>query len=738
MVGDGHRVARRELTIPRSIHIKQAIKTGLAMTIAYGVALGMGWDNPSWAGFAVAMISLSTAGQSLNKGLLRMLGTVVAAAVALSLIALFAQERWSFMAALSIYLAVCTYMLTGTRYQYFWFVSGFVCLIIAVGAGSTGESAFHTAMLRTQETAMGILVYSLVSVFLWPQRSGGVLMEVAGRLFDTQRRVFQAYGGAIGGHATEQDTRALRMQQVQLLNQFRVTLAGAEADTREVWEARRRWSAFEDLVSNLGETLERWRASFPETEGFQVQTLMPNLPSVLSELDHRFEQIAKMLAGATSPNPYRVIKLELDGPTLQSLNHLQRAAIASFKTELEGVERLSRALFNCAAGNSNGGGQGREDVMAAPAVGRLQTFALDPDRLLAVFQVVTTLWIAFLIWVYMNPPGHAGFVQLAASVAMAAAMSPQARVISMVLPFAVGSALAGLLYVFVMPHLSGYGELGVLIFAVTFAIYYLFGEPRQALAKLACIVPFLIFTSIQNEQTYSFAGFLNSMAMLMLGLFLVVAVSYLPPSPRPERVFLRLLKRFFRHAELRLSRLDPDVGQDSNWRRRLKEVLYLGDLTDVPEKLALYGRQIDHRISPDTSAEQIQQIVDGTRILAHRIRMLEDARRYPQADRLVEELRDDIRAWRLAVQAECRSLAGDVEEVAQLSRHSPHRLTARVERLETRIAEVLAGSGSDLSPTEYENFYRFLGGLRGVSEAGIEYAQLAGTVNWEQLSEARF
>ena len=94
-----------------------AIKTALAMSIAYGISLGMGWENPYWAGFAVAMISLSTLGQSLNKGAMRVLGTLVAAAVALSLLALFPQDRWLLMAALSVYVGICTYMLTGKSRQ---------------------------------------------------------------------------------------------------------------------------------------------------------------------------------------------------------------------------------------------------------------------------------------------------------------------------------------------------------------------------------------------------------------------------------------------------------------------------------------------------------------------------------------------------------------------------------------------------------------------------------------------
>ena len=39
---------------------KAATKTALAMMLAYGIALSMNWDNPYWAGFAVAFCSLST------------------------------------------------------------------------------------------------------------------------------------------------------------------------------------------------------------------------------------------------------------------------------------------------------------------------------------------------------------------------------------------------------------------------------------------------------------------------------------------------------------------------------------------------------------------------------------------------------------------------------------------------------------------------------------------------------
>ena len=118
-----------------SVRFKESFKTALAMTIAYGIALSMDWDKPYWAGFAVAFISLETIGQSLNKAAMRMLGTLVAMAVALTLIALFAQERWAFMLTLSIFLGLMAYRMGGGKFPYFWQVSGFVTAIICMDGG---------------------------------------------------------------------------------------------------------------------------------------------------------------------------------------------------------------------------------------------------------------------------------------------------------------------------------------------------------------------------------------------------------------------------------------------------------------------------------------------------------------------------------------------------------------------------------------------------------------------------
>ena len=717
-----------------STRTKEAIKTALAMTIAYGIALYMDWEKPLWAGFAVAMISLSTTGQSLNKGAMRMLGTLVGVTAALIFLALFFQARWWMILSLSLYVGFCTYMLTGKKYPYAWFVSGFVCLVVGVSAGTTAEQAFQMAVERTQETGMGILVYSLISVFIWPQSSAGAFNNASRKLFATQTQLYRAYLGLMDGKGTAEESRPLRLQEAQLLNQVGQLLMAAEMDSYEVWEVRKQWHRFLAQSTALMEVLERWRQSFAEIQELKLTTLMPNLESLGSEIDLRFQQTERMLAGEKPDHMPQVVTLKVDKTETLSLNHFQKAAVTVTKMQFERLEALSRSLFDCIQDIR---GYGRQVSMVHREERPSSGLAIDLDRLGAAIMVMATLWISFLIWVYIDPPGHDMFVQLTATFAMIAAMMPQIPVSIMLLPFGLGCVFAGVVYVFIMPHLSGYAELGVLIFAATFAIYYLFSEPRQILAKMGGIVTFIVLISVQNQQTYSFAKYANTVAMIMLGLALAVATAYIPTSPHPEKKFLRLLRRFFRHAEFLMSSMALDWKKREGWAERWKMILYQNDLLELPQKLAMYGGHIDHRLFPGTTSEQVQAVVNSLRALALRFKDLVDAGGEPQAEPLVRELTEEVRGWRQVIEVLFRGWAGKL--AAESAGKLEKRLEARLSTIETRINETFSRLEPDkLKDEDYVNFYRLLGTYRGLSEALVGYAQIAEGVNWTQWQEERF
>ncbi len=201
--------------MPLSRKAKEAIKTALALTIAYGIVLSMGWKNPYWAGFAVAFCSLATAGESLHKGLLRIGGTFVAFFVALTLVTLFPQDRWLFFGALSIYLAFCNYMMGGTSRWYFWYVAAFTVPLLAFGGGPGAVNKFETVVLRAQLTTLGVVVYTLVSSLLWPTSTKDLFEGTVKQLVSAQRQLFCSYITGPSERIPGSEAQGLRIQVVQ-------------------------------------------------------------------------------------------------------------------------------------------------------------------------------------------------------------------------------------------------------------------------------------------------------------------------------------------------------------------------------------------------------------------------------------------------------------------------------------------------------------------------------------------
>ncbi len=709
-----------------SVRAKESFKTALAITIAMGIALWMDWEKPYWAGFAVAFISLPMEGQSLNQGAMRMLGTLVACAVALTFLAWFPQDRWWFLAVVSLYVGFCAYMMTGPKRQYFWYASGFICIVIAVDS-SNSLTAFETVVERTQETGTGVLVYSLITTLLWPRSSRDALEDASRELFAIQRQLCR---GLMRGEGRPEDYRQQRMEELQLLQQVEQLLNAAETDNYEVWEIRRQWRLFHRQATTLMETLGHLRTSLPEIQSLDLTGLLPNLDALYTELDLRFAQIERMLGGEAPDRMPQALTLAIDKAAMRTLNPFQEAAVVVTKSQLERLEALSQSLFNCVQA-LNGYGEPASQSFWEETPRR--ELAIDPDRFQGAISVLATLWISFLIWVYVDPPGHAAFVQVSTTVMMLVVRSG-ASAKAMALSLVLGTALAGITYIFIMPHLSSYAELGLMIFGVSFAIGYL--VPKMKAGLLAMFVRFI---SVQNEQTYSFLAWADGLAMIVLVSALVIAIPYILPSPRPEKVFLRLYRRFYQHAGFLISRLAFDGQQLKGMTGRWRAAFYRNNLLELPGKLAACGRKIDYRVLPGTTPEQVQDLVSSLYVLAFRIKEVGEVGAHPQAELVRERLRDDLQSWHQVIAARFERRADDPTQFIEPSVDVRKRLAERLARLEASIEAIFDQPGKgELSAAEYKSLYRTLGNYRGLSEAAIGSAQLAEGVKWAHWKEARF
>ncbi|MDH4007212.1 MAG: FUSC family protein [Desulfuromonadales bacterium] len=714
---------------------KEPFKVALAIVIAYGIALSMNWANPYWAGFAVAFVSLATVGQSFNKAAMRMFGTLVGAVVALTLIALFPQERWMFMLSLSVYVGFCTYMMCGTKQQYFWNVSGFVCVLICMSGGADPVNAFETAILRTEETGLGILVYSLVSILLWPTSSRTDFFATADSLTVAQQQLYRSCFALMQGEGDIPQVAKLKGQLLQTQTRFNQLLDAAETDTYDVWELRKQWRCYQGQALKLTEMIERWREGVCEIQSLDLPKLLPGLKAFNLDLEMRFVQIERMLAGQGPEQKPLAIELDLDKTAVSSLSHFDRAALVVARSRLQKIEQLTRAQFETVYDIK---GFGVAAPLLRTALAPPLLFLPDPDRMLAVIRVMLTLWLAYLALVYVDSvPGGGGFVTMAAVMGMISASMPQFSITKMCVPVAVSIAFASLVYIFVLPKLSSFLSLGPLLFVVTFAIGYFFAAPQQVMGRLFGLAMFVTIASISNQQSYSFMVVATNVLLWSLVFLLVVVTAHFPITLHPEKSFLRLLGRYFRSCNYLLTGMHRDLQHHETGLSRWRKAFHLREISSLPAKLGPWAKFLDYKVLSGTSPQQVQGIVTSLQELTGRIRELHEEHSSPQTPFLAQELREEVLSWRISAQNAFAQL--EIDPVSGDGETFRARLDEIMGRLEARIKETLdRAAEGQVSASDGENLYRLLGAYRGVSESMVRYAGSAGAINWHPWREERF
>ena len=711
---------------------KESIKTALAMTLAYGIALSLDWDKPNWAAFAVAFTSLATIGQSFNKAAMRLFGTFVAAFIGLMLIGFFAQERWLFMLSLSSWVGFCTYMMGGTKRNYFWNVCGFVCVIICMDAGPDSANAFKIVTLRFQETAMGVLVYSLVAILLWPSSSRTAFEAAASKLAATQR---EFYNGILhrmldqGTGASEQASSAGARQAQTGFNQL---LDAAVTDSYEVRQKQRLWRQYQRQAAQVTDAMEHWGDSLADLQAIDLTSVLTNIAAFGEELDTRFGGIELRLSGKLPEKRPATVALGYDAEAAERLTNFEKAALAICVSELRHLEQLTRSLLET---NLDSEPPATADDTAP---GSQPRFVPDPDRMTSVIRVVVSMWLAYFTLIYVaDVPGGSTVVTMSGIFGMILASAPQMTIARLAVPLAGGIVLASVLYIFVMPRLSSFLGLGMLIFAATFFFCYVFAAPQQALGRVFGLAMFVTIAGIANEQTYSIFSVTTTVLAFAVAFLILTITAYIPFSPRPEHAFQRLLRRFFRSCDQLIAAMHEDTPQaKSKWEQR-KLAFHMREVSTLPAKLAAWGKFIDPKALPGTSPEQVQALVATLQTLSRCIQALLQERDDQQAETLARALSTDTRGWHLGVQQGLRNLSLDPSAAREKSFRAG--LEEIMRHLEDNIRGTMGDGNIDKqSDRADEKFYRLLGNYRSVSESLVAYAASASVIDWDRWKEERF
>jgi len=709
---------------------RESLKTGLAMSLACGAALGLGWENPYWACIAVAVVSMPTVGESLQKSALRLWGTLVGGGVGLLSLGLFAQDRYAFTLAMSLYIGFCAYRTTVSRSVYFWFISGYVALLIAAaGVGNSSHHAFYTAMLRIQETGLGILVYALVSVFVWPQRCSDDLKLVVRNLVGVQAKTLQHYFALLLQEGDADRAASWYGMENQLVGQLARRLDAAEAEQFEIHEMRDWWRSLLGQSRKLMETMEIWRETFPELQQIDLAAALPALPEVRRCLQTRFRHLSALAGGAEPKEPEPTPGLAVDQQRLGQMPHLQQAAVLTLQSSLEQIATTTDALVACMRGirEKRRGGDGLPDAGVLTVARQA-----DMDSLLAFGRGVAAVWLSTLVWIAFDPPGHMMLVVFTGIHTLMGVMSPQMRWAKFFLCNAAGIVIAGILYVFVLPQLSGYMELSILFFVFTTAIYYLFWDSRLTMMKFSAIVPFIMLTNIQNHQTYNFITFCTGSAAMLLSIPLAASASYCIGSLRPEKMFLRVTTRFFRRTATLLAIFGTP---DSHAGQQAAAVSVLSAMQICVGKIGGWAHSAAYETMPENTPQQVAAIVASLNTITYRFLSLAEAQAqqtpsWPAFDAALE-------AWRRAISHALRQWsAGPASRQDACALHG--RLAQERVRLEHASEASFEQVSDVLTQAQYIRAYRLLGGYRGLYDALAAHAALAAAFDWNAWSESHF
>ena len=483
------------------------------------------------------------------------------------------------------------------------------------------------------------------------------------------------------------------------------------------------------------ETTGRFQSGFAELGRIEVRAVFPEMPAFFAALDAQFAALPELLAGRSTDARPPSAALEVDGAALSRLSAFDRAAVAVARKEMERVAELTAALVACAR-ELAGDAVGDEAARVVPSTGRAARSTWLPvpewDHLRRAAFVAATTGVGFVIWILFDPPGHSGWFQLSGTIALLVAAIPQMRASKLIAPVAVTSAICLAIYVLVMPRLSSFLGLGTLLFLCMFLNHYFL----TGMARFFTTLAILNMLQIQNEQVYSFYVMVNVFLFLVMGFTFLFVMSYMLGSPRPEKTMLRMLDRFFRSAEFLMSRTR---------RRRRPRVARRPVENRVPPAPAAVdageARGVGHGRRPDAVSRHDARAASRPWSSACRPWSTASNSSWTRSGSgreaaLARDLRDELATWHAGLEVLFGGWARhpEAEPVAALEQ----RLERQLAQLETRVAEVVNQGGRESSADAGEQFFRLLGGYRGVSEAALAYAGVAQSINWSEWREERF
>lgn len=558
-----------------SPHTRYAIKTALSLTLAYMLPMAMGWPQPQTAATTVMLIAATgTVAESLQKGVMRLLGTLAGAVIGLTLIALFPQERMVYLLLTSIVVSLLIYLYNAYQGDSTAFMLTAVVTLMVFNGGDA-EGAFLYGVDRAFMTAFGVLVYTVVASLLWPVAVVDNIRELALEVAQSLRASLDLLRD--GQASAGEDPDVLLTKLIASREAFAGRLLAGKADSETVKAYAAEWrtinAGYRELECILAPAMHNRLRESPDYHRY-----LDDYGDAVTNVHRLVQSLEDAWIGRIDGAAPEIVAVRYREPQLLQASHRVNSIVATRANTLNRVQELLVQLN--AAVRSLVSDQGGFNA-ATPEPTQSRFIWRDVEAVKTAIRAFVTFWTATAIWILFNPPGGFMFVTLSTVLIPLVSYTPATPKLLVIL-LSLGFFFALPAYVLLLPALSHWIQLAAFIFLYAFAGYMVFKGPVSIFYLLG-----LFTLGIQNEMNYSFNLILLIMLMFYLVCALLVISVYFPFTSNPAKLFAGLKRRFFVNASDTLQLLQQDMGKPST---RLQKRLQLGD--SLIGKMRAFGQRI--------------------------------------------------------------------------------------------------------------------------------------------------
>ncbi len=145
-----------------------AVRTWIALALAYYIAFFLELDGASSAGVCVLILAQPTSGMVLSKAIYRLAATIAGVAAAIVLTALFPQDRTMLLAAFAVIMAGQTALGSVLRdfRSYACILGGYTIAIISVSDIDAPNAVFAASLNRVAAIVVGIAAIAITNAVL--------------------------------------------------------------------------------------------------------------------------------------------------------------------------------------------------------------------------------------------------------------------------------------------------------------------------------------------------------------------------------------------------------------------------------------------------------------------------------------------------------------------------------------------------------------------------------------------